>query len=147
MKLILPQDIHSFLGFLDEGYCRRWMLDQLHPDGVYCPYCGQALNRERIIRRFYTLKKITCSECRRKFNAFSKTLFAHTRLSCRQVILIFILLRTGKRTCEVARMARVSPATVIRWRDVLVAHGGELGQRYVDSDDLLPRPGAREHLP
>lgn len=147
MKMILPQDIRSFLGFLDEHRCRLWMLEQLHPGGVYCPYCGQALDGERISRRFYSLKKITCLECKRKFNGFSGTLFAHTRLSCRQIIVMFLLLRVGKRNHEIAKWAKISQPTVIRWRDILQAHGAELGQKYVDADDLLPGPGAREHSP
>ncbi len=147
MKMILPQDIRSFVKFLDEHRCRLWMLEQLHPDGIHCPHCGQALDGERISRRFYTLKKVACSECRRKFNAFTGTLFAHTRMSCRQIIVMFLLLRIGKRNCEVAKWAKVSPATALRWRDILVAHGAELGQRYVDADDLLSGPGSREHSP
>jgi transposase-like protein len=90
---------------------------------------------------------VACFQCGKRFNSFTGTLFAHTRMSCRQIVVMLLLLRVGKRNCEVAKWAKVSPATALRWRDILVAHGAELGQRTIDADDLLPRPGSREHSP
>lgn len=138
MKIILPQEIGPFLGFLNEQRCRVWVLNCLHPGGVRCPHCNQVLNGERISRRFYSLKKITCLECKKNFNAFTGTLFVQTRMSCRQIIFMFLLLWAGKRNRDVARLAKVSTATVIRWKDIMQAHGAQLGQRYVDANELLP---------
>lgn len=143
MKMILPHHFESYLHLLDETRCKHWLLESLHPDGVTCPHCGRLLDDERLKLVFFDLKRIGCTECGRRFNAYTETPFEHTQLSPRQIVLLFLMLRSGIRASDICRLAEVSAASVVRWRDFLASQGEQLGQRVVERSQIFD-PGCRD---
>jgi transposase-like protein len=112
--------------YFDERRCRQWLIDELHPKGVQCPRCGEIQRSSHIITLAYSMKRIACEECKRKFSAFSGTVLEGTRLTARQLVAMLMGFRFKRGDQEIARMALVSRTTVFRWRLFLQAAGSKI---------------------
>ena len=118
----MPDDLYTFLLYFSEHKCRGWLVYELHPEGIYCPSCGQAQDSNRV-QLVYSLKRIRCSSCGRKFSAYTGTDFESTQLSPRQIVVMLMLLRMGRPNGDIARAAGMSRSTAARWRRYFRAAG------------------------
>jgi transposase-like protein len=126
MKTVLPDNLKILLMFFDERSCRRWLILQLHPQGIHCPRCEAPQDSDRIRELAYSFKRLRCRECAHRFNAFSGTAFERTQMSAQQIVLLLMLFRLGRSDAEISRAARVSRPTVGRWRRYFRACGSRI---------------------
>ena len=102
------------LDLLPEDQCRRFVLQQIYPNGPVCPRCGQKLNIERH-DRFYKNKRCRCGACERMFNATSETFFHSIKVKFSEYLLIKLLLELNLRPADVARRLPISKSTAGYW--------------------------------
>ena len=124
-KKVLPDDLKTVLIYFSERRCREWLVSELHPEGAFCPSCGHDHNSESVLQLVYSLKRIRCRSCGRKFSAYSGTVFEHTRLGPRQIVAMLTLFRMGRSNAEIARAANMNRSTVSRWRYFFRAEGSK----------------------
>ena len=111
-------DAHAAFGpeFLDDGFCRDWVLRRLHPAGVFCPGCGAAIVGDNRLQRFWSGLRLTCPACGKFFTALTGTFLARSQQSFRELVLLAFLLEAGFSNTETARLVRNHPNTVRMWR-------------------------------
>jgi transposase-like protein len=120
----LPDDLYVLLFYLSERKARQWLVYELNPDGATCPSCGQDQDSSRL-ELFYSLKRIKCSSCGRRFSALSGSALEGTQLEPRQIVTMLALFRMGRPNADIARAARMSRSTVLRWRRFFRAEGSK----------------------
>jgi transposase-like protein len=101
--------------FLDEAYCRSWVLGKLHPAGAACPECGRSLT-EKQETRFWSNKRLQCSGCGKWFNALAGTFFHKTRFTFPEIVLLLVFLGMNQPTVFIAEKLKVDQETVRAWR-------------------------------
>lgn len=116
-RVFIPRDVGKVFsaGFLDEMFCRDWILAEIHGRGErYCPECHTPLT-EIALQRFGDGKRICCRTCGKFFTALTGTFLAGCHMSFSEVILfaVFLYLRIPAR--EIARILHISPETVRLW--------------------------------
>ena len=121
-KAILPDNLSILLIHFSERRCREWVIHELHPDGIYCPSCGVAQDSSRI-QLAYSLKRIRCCSCGRKFSAYTGTSLENTQLGPRQIVVMLMLFRMGRPDKDIAHAAQMSRSTAARWRRFFRAAG------------------------
>jgi len=102
--------------FLDDGFCRDWVLRRLHPAGVFCPGCGAVIEGDNRLQRFWSGLRLTCPACGKFFTALTGTFLARSQQSFRELVLLAFLLEAGFSNTETARLVRNHPNTVRMWR-------------------------------
>jgi len=113
----IPADVAENFGveFLDEAYCRQFVLRMIHGDGdPKCPKC-HAILRKASTRSFWEGKRIRCSLCGKFFTATTGTFLSGNHLSYRAVVLIAVLLYLDIAHKKIARILQVSTETVRLW--------------------------------
>jgi transposase-like protein len=126
MTAVLPENMKVLLIYFDERRCRQWLIEELHPEGVKCPHCGEIQRSSHMIGLAYSLKRVICEGCKRKFSLFSGTIFEGTRLTARQLVTMLMCFRFRRGDQEISRMAKTSRTTVFRWRMFLQAAGSKI---------------------
>jgi transposase-like protein len=91
---------------LDAEACTLWLTQQLHPAGLRCPDC-QSLQR-RVARRRGHFVGYRCKDCDRYYTLLTETVFAKTRQSPAQVVLLLRGIAKGEPTARLAREMRRS---------------------------------------
>jgi transposase-like protein len=112
-----PGDVGRQLwaGFLDEDFCRQWILTAIHGDGeITCPGCQAPLTNIALCR-FWDGRRICCRACGKYFTALTKTFLAGCHMDFREVILLAIFLHFGIPAREIARILKISSETVRLW--------------------------------
>lgn len=101
--------------FLDETYCRGWVIDRLHPGGLHCPACGKPLKEQRLdtIRKG---GKTTCHECGKQFTALTGSVFSGYRSDYRTIFFILFMIGAGFSTNDIMVKTGISRTTVLRYR-------------------------------
>ncbi|MGE4544187.1 MAG: hypothetical protein AB7D06_08760 [Pedobacter sp.] len=119
----LPPDVVAELSdrFFDAQTCTDWFLARCYPQGPACPRCGSAITGERAIDRWRSLQRLTCTSCQRKIKATTGTLLQEAHLDPRQLFVLLSMLGLGADPAAVARVIGVTAATVLAWRDKVVA--------------------------
>lgn len=119
----LPADVVDELSdrFFDASTCADWFLSRCYPQGPVCPRCGGAITAERALNRWRSLQRLTCPNCRRKIKATSGTLLQEAHLDPRQLFVLLSLLGLGADPVAVGRVIGVTAATVLAWRDKVIA--------------------------
>jgi transposase-like protein len=128
-RVILPDSVKVYLiGFhcFSEERARRWIINELYPQGLFCPRCGEGQRLSRVISLSPSMKRIVCEGCKRKFSLFTGTILSGTRLQCWQLAAMLMLMGLGHRDADIARFADTNSSTVGRWRRVLRAHGSRI---------------------
>jgi len=125
----LPADVVAELSdqFFDAETCADWFLQRCYPCGPTCPRCGGVITGERAVARWRSLQRLTCTHCGRKVKATTGTLLQEAHLDPRQLFIILAMLGLGADPSDVARIVGVTPATVLAWRDKVIALA-EVGQ-------------------
>jgi transposase-like protein len=119
----LPADVAAELSdrFFDAQICADWFLDRCYPDGPACPRCGERITSERVLARWRSLQRLTCPHCGRKVKATTGTILQEAHIDPRQLFIILSMLGIGADPADVARIVGVTPATVLAWRDKIIA--------------------------
>ncbi len=93
-------------GLLDEQACLDWLGQQLHPQGLHCPRCGQTERRRA--RKMATIPAFRCKGCDRYYTTLSGTIFAKTRQPPSKIVLMLRGIAKGEPTARLARELSVS---------------------------------------
>lgn len=119
----LPDDVAAELSdrFFDAETCADWFLDRCYPDGPACPRCGGSITGDRAVTRWRSLQRLTCPHCGRKVKATTGTILQEAHLDPRQLFVLLSMLGLGADPADVARIVGVTPATVVTWRDKVIA--------------------------
>ena len=107
--------ILKLIDFLDETVCRKFLFDLFR--APVCQ-CGKSVP-DRHLKRFYDGKQIYCKNCDSKFFPRAGTVLQQTKLTCRQILKMTIMISQGYRTKEITAAVNVGSHTVPRWRKKL----------------------------
>jgi transposase-like protein len=102
-------------GFLDEGACRAWILEQLHREGPRCPGCKQTLP-DKYHDRFWQNERIRCPLCGKWFTALTDTIFHGTHMGFREIVLLAVFLGLNLPAKYIAGILDIDEETVRLWR-------------------------------
>jgi len=105
--------------FLDSAYVRADLLRRLHGDRAACPDCGRDIPTGKGIAAFWEERAVRCGGCGRHFDARTGTMLEGTRLDCRTVFVLALLLGLGLPARQVAARLGLHETTVRDWRDRL----------------------------
>jgi transposase-like protein len=114
---IFPQDVLKVISatFLDEGRCRQWVMDQLHPDGGHCPKCRHQLTKKQR-DLFISGKRVMCQSCGKWFNERTNTLLSSSHMTYSQIFLLAFLLNTTQSCDYIASSVGCDEETVRLWK-------------------------------
>ena len=98
--------------FLDEDFCRRWLLDRIFRDGIKCPYCGYPVEGRQLYYYYRATRQNICAKCRRKFSTLKGSVFHSTKLSFADLVLVAFLAALGETSEEIAARIRRQPMAV-----------------------------------
>ncbi|MBN1639495.1 MAG: IS1595 family transposase [Ignavibacteriales bacterium] len=91
--------------FKTEIDCYQYLESLKWEDGIFCPHCGVSESHAE----FYRLKNqidIKCSNCRKKFNAKSGTIFEESKLSLRKWFMAIFLLTSHSKGISSVQLAK-----------------------------------------
>jgi len=111
------------VGLLDDTTCRDWLLQYFHGDLHACPHCEQSLTSFRQQDAFRFGKRVCCKSCGRWFDHRTGTVLAATTLTAPQILLLALLLGSGRPLQEIATRLGLHETTVRDWRDRLSLPG------------------------
>lgn len=98
--------------FLDEDFCRRWLLDRIFRNGIKCPHCGYPVEGRQLFYYYRATRQNICNKCRRKFSTLKGSIFHSTKLSFADLVLIAFLAALGETPEEIAARIRRQPQAV-----------------------------------
>jgi len=121
-KMISPLNANQVFGiftpaFLDEDYCRRWVIGRLHPNGFKCPECRKPL-REQRQDAIHRGKKTTCHECGKQFSALTGTIFSGYRSDYRTIFFILFMIGAGFSTNDIMVKTGISRTSILRYKKI-----------------------------
>jgi len=93
-------------GLLDEQACLNWLEQNLHPEGLRCPRCGQTERRRA--RQEGAIPSFRCKGCDRYYTALTGTIFAKTRQSPSTLVLLLRGIAKGETTARLSRELDIS---------------------------------------
>lgn len=99
--------------------CREWVLQQLHPEGAYCPSCHRRVIGKRAKVSFWAGRRTWCKFCHKQFSATTGTVLNNCGLDFRAVWLLLALSALGADNKQIAGILRVHPDTVKTWQGKL----------------------------
>lgn len=91
---------------LDAEACTLWLAQQLHPHGLCCPDCQST--QRRVARRSGHFLGYRCKDCDRYYTLLTNTVFAKTRQTPAQLVLLLRGIAKGEPTARLARELRRS---------------------------------------
>ncbi len=98
--------------FLNESFCREWILRRLHPQGAICPRCELAVDEQR----FWSAKKMKCGNCKKWFTALTGTFLSGCQFNFSEIILLAIFLSLQVPDKKIAKVLDISSENVRLWR-------------------------------
>ncbi len=116
-NISVSKTLNSFTAdILDEDRCRKFILDALHPDGIFCPQCRMRLQDERTVKNFYTGKRCLCKECGKKFFPTHGTVLHKSSLSMSQAFALAVFIALGASNKQIAGIVGIHPDSVRIWK-------------------------------
>lgn len=103
--------------FLDEAYCRKWILERVHPDGLFCPECKKPL-REQRQEAIWKGGKTACFECGKQFTALTGSIFSGYRSDYRTIFFTLFLIGAGFSTNDIMVKTGISRTSIIRYKKI-----------------------------
>jgi len=76
-KIIMLKTLKELL---NSQSCLNWLLLKLHPNGIHCYKCRQALP-ENSIKKFAELRRVQCKACGKRYTAFTGTIMEGAKIS------------------------------------------------------------------
>lgn len=104
--------------FLDESFCRMFLIDLVHMGCFCCPFCHHSIGKG-YCGDFYQNRPIYCPGCRKVFRATTRTLLSYSKLNFRKIILLSLMLELGFGSNQIARRLGIARHTIPRWRKKL----------------------------
>ncbi len=137
-------------GLLDEQACLLWLEQNLHPEGLKCPRCGQS---ERRRARQGLIPAFRCKSCDRYYTALTGTLFQKTRQPPSALVLMLRGIAKGEPTARLARELGLSRKQMhtLRHRvqnslyETLPTH--VLDEPVFEADELYQNAGEKRSAP
>jgi transposase-like protein len=132
---------------MDERRCREWLLEQLHPLGLVCPYCTDP--HARPVKRPALIPGWRCRTCDRFYTMLTGTVFEKTRQSARTLVLLLQGVAQGKSTSQLAREVKMSRQQVHKLRQRLQTNvftsrpTQPLPDKVVEVDELYHNAGEK----
>lgn len=102
--------------FFAEDVCQAWILKALHPDGAYCPRCGQRIEDEITLKNFWMMLRCKCKSCQKWFTATVGTILHNSQLTMRQSFALAVLMALGLTNKQIAGIIGIHPDSVRFWR-------------------------------
>ena len=129
---------------LDEQACYEWLLEILHPKGLYCPNghaipVGQAPHD----RQRTPIVKYKCRECGKVFHIFTGTDLSGSHYTCGQIVLILRGFLQGQTTQHIAEELGLDYGTLLSWRHRIQRRGfahlinGNLPDAEAEMDEMF----------
>lgn len=107
---------------LDEDACYRWLLTQLHPDGLRCPEDHELpVDQAPHTRRRAPIVEYRCRRCGCVFNLFTRTSLKGIRYSCRVIVQMLYGFLTGVTTLRLAEELQRNRGNLLQWRHAVQA--------------------------
>jgi transposase-like protein len=130
--------------------CYQWLLDNLHPDGLKCPYCR---SQERWVHRRdrEPLMDYRCKNCHKTYNLFSKTDFEKSHLNLTQIVLLMRGVCKGDTANTMAEEIGVSRQTIQNRRQRIQQRAYEslpqeaLADKETETDEMFANAGEKKH--
>jgi transposase-like protein len=101
--------------FLDEMWCRAWVLQRLHRESPRCPGCEEEIP-DRLMQSFCETRRIRCDRCEKYFTALTGTFLSGCHFSFREIVLLAFMLALGIRDKQIAATLKISVESVRLWR-------------------------------
>jgi transposase-like protein len=102
--------------FLDDEFCRLWILKKLHPGTEHlCPQCRTPITGSTL-QHFWEAKRIRCGACGKFFTALSGTIISGCHLDFRSLIILGVFLGLGIRYGLIAAKLGINQETVRLWQ-------------------------------
>lgn len=135
---------------LDEQACYEWLLEILHPKGLYCPNghaipVGQAPHD----RQRTPIVKYKCRECGKVFHIFTGTDLSGSHYTCGQIVLILRGFLQGQTTQHIAEELGLDYGTLLSWRHRIQRRGfahlinGNLPDAEAEMDEMFQNAGEK----
>jgi hypothetical protein len=102
--------------WLDSHSCQGWLLQQLHPTGPHCRWCGQAFASPAQVVTWQAGGRLHCQACSRWCTPTTNTGLHKSGLTPRRYVLLCLLALAGLDDRAIAQRLEVHPETVRRWR-------------------------------
>ena len=129
---------------LDEQACYEWLLEILHPKGLYYPNghaipVGQAPHD----RQRTPIVKYKCRECGKVFHIFTGTDLSGSYYTCGQIVLILRGFLQGQTTQHIAEELGLDYGTLLSWRHRIQRRGfahlinGNLPDAEAEMDEMF----------
>ena len=134
---------------LDDEACTAWLEKQLHPNGLSCPDC-QSLQR-RVARQRGHFTGYRCKACDRYYTLLTNTIFAKTRQSPAQLVLLLRGIAKDEPTARLARELACSRKQVHTLRQRVQQNLYEQQPQEVlpgtvfEADELYQNAGEKKH--
>jgi transposase-like protein len=134
----------SLTELLDEQACYEWLLEILHPKGLYCPN-GHALpvGQAPHDRQRTPIVKYKCRECGKVFHIFTGTDLSGSHYTCGQIVLILRGFLQGQTTQHIAEELGLDYGTLLSWRHRIQRRGfahlinGNLPDAEAEMDEMF----------
>lgn len=98
--------------FLDDNFCRRWLLNRIYPDGVIvCPKCQRPLSGKKL-HQFYAGERNVCTGCGHRWSTFRGTALNWTHHAPGEIIIIGFLYALGCEEREIAERLNRQPLSI-----------------------------------
>ncbi|MCK5680194.1 hypothetical protein KAI46_05215 [bacterium] len=107
--------------WLDENFCRVWLLEQFYPTGPCCAICREPVRPGRVFRSWWQLKRIRCHACGKFYKASKNTILHNCALDLRQVVMLAWAYSLGLTNVTAAGLAGTDKTTARNWRLRLAA--------------------------
>jgi transposase-like protein len=115
--MFVPGDVLAAFNaeFLDEMWCRAWVLERLHRESPRCPACEEEIP-DRLMQSFCEVKRIRCDRCEKYFTALTGTFLSGCHFSFREIVLLAWLLALKVADKQIAETLKISVESVRLWR-------------------------------
>jgi transposase-like protein len=90
----------------------KWIHQRYLPQGVTCPSCGSAISTEKALAAWWKQERTYCKACDSSFRAKSVTPLAGTEWEADEYVKLIILVGTGRRVSDIARILGKSHGAV-----------------------------------
>jgi transposase-like protein len=134
---------------LDVEACTVWLTQQLHPAGLRCPGCRS--EQRRVARRRGHFLGYRCRNCDRYYTLLTETVFAKTRQTPAQLVLLLRGIAKGEPTARLAREMRRSRKQTHTLRQRVQRNLFDQQPREVlpgtvfEADELYQNAGEKKH--
>ena len=108
--------IECVVSMLDVHMCREWVLQQLHPDGAYCPGCDKKIDGDDALDNFWEERRTYCKFCHKQFTARTDTAINGTGLDMREIYLFCLLVEFAVLDKRIAEVLGIHPDSVGNWK-------------------------------